>query len=122
MPDDERGRTSSATCATCRWWEGDGGDAWPWDGEADRGTGDWGYCARAEACAREEPPSLLLTTGYLRTESRFACLAWEPRDSGPQDAPESAQGCETPGRGLPSRGGPFTLTRAGVLCGQGDEG
>ncbi len=42
------------------------------------------------------------------------------RDSGPQDAPGSAQGSDVPGRGLPSRGGAFPLTRAGVLDGQGD--
>jgi len=124
MPDDERGRTFSACCAACRWWGGFG------DG--------WGECVRPDercadpACTAIVPPTLMrvvvqqgLACGdgccgaFLHTEAGFGCRAWEPRDSGPQDAPDSAQGPETPGRGLPSRGGPFPLTRAGVLYGQG---
>lgn len=122
MPDDERGRTHSACCATCGWWD------------EDNGKDGWGDCLRADdddplrpspmrvglslpAAMRE----LLWGVPVLETEAAFGCRAWEPRrDSGPQDAPGSARGCETPGRGLPSRGGPFPAARADVLCGQGD--
>ena len=125
MPDDDRGRTHAACCATCRWWHalGDG----------------WGECARPDdrcadaLCTTLVPPTLLRVVvrqgpacgegccdAALHTEGRFGCRAWEPRrDSGPQDAPESAQGSDVPGRGLPSRGGPFPASRAGVLHGQG---
>ena len=126
MPDDERGRTSSATCATCRWWHalGDG----------------WGECERSDdrcadpACTILVPPTLLRVVvrqgpacgggccdAALHTEGRFGCRVWEPRrDSGPQDAPGSAQGSDVPVPGRPSRGGPFPAARADVLCGQGD--
>ena len=126
MPDDDRGRTHAACCATCRWWHalGDG----------------WGECARPDdrcadaLCTTLVPPALIRVVvrqgpacgegccdAALHTEGRFGCRVWEPRrDSGPQDAPGSARGCETPGRGLPSRGGPFPAARAGVLEWEGD--
>lgn len=97
MPDNDRGRTHSASCATCRSWDGFG------DG--------WGECVRPDERWNAEmadlvPPTLIRVVlegearvcdehclARLHTESRFGCRAWEPRsDSGPQDAPESSQG------------------------------
>ena len=85
MPDDDRGRTHSACCATCRWW-----------GVDDSGVG--GECERA----RRRPVSLMGVWSVSQpgsechagfwTEPAFGCAAWERRDSGPQDAPESSQG------------------------------
>ncbi len=116
MPDDDRGRTHAASCATCRWW-----------GVDDSGVG--GECERA----RRRPVSLMGVWSVSQpgsechagfwTEPAFACAAWEPRrDSGPQGAPEPAQGSDVPVPGRPSRGGPFPASRAGVLYGQGGAG
>lgn len=83
MPDDDRGRTHAACCATCRWWHalGDG----------------WGECERSDdrcadpACTILVPPTLLRVVvrqgpacgagccdAALHTEGRFGCRAWEP--------------------------------------------
>ena len=120
MTDDDRGRTHAASCATCRWWQ--------------RGDDTWGDCLRADDDEDLPEPSpmraglrlpaamreRLWGVAVLETEAAFGCRAWEPRrDSGPQDAPDSAQGSDVPVPGLPSRGGAFPAARASVLHGQG---